>query len=154
MAHFSKANSIVISSHYILTSCINVSNSFSFLVNNLMSSIYVRYFFFCCCFFFLRCKFLTACAFLSSIIAITNSYGENVSPWKISLWIFSSAEIVPPAVHSTLEFYIVSVFNLIALSLIVYIFREYLMQLSRTILYLFLKSIQTKNTFFVSFCCL
>ena len=48
MVHFSMPNSIPISLLYILTVCIKVSNSFSFLVNSLMSSIYIRRLIFSC----------------------------------------------------------------------------------------------------------
>ena len=42
-AHFSMPNPIPISSLYILTACIRVSNSSSFLANSLISSMYIRW---------------------------------------------------------------------------------------------------------------
>ena len=48
MAHFSMPNSIPISWPYILTAYIRVSNSFSFLANSLMSSVYMRWLIFSC----------------------------------------------------------------------------------------------------------
>ena len=32
-----------------------------------------------------------------------NSKGDSASPWKIPLWIFISAKLLPPAVSSTLQ---------------------------------------------------
>ena len=43
LAHFSLPNSIIVSRLYILTACIEVSNHFSFLVNSLISSMYIRW---------------------------------------------------------------------------------------------------------------
>ena len=40
----------------------------------------------------------------SGIIAITNSNGDSATPWKIPLWIFTSAQRFPPAVSSTSDF--------------------------------------------------
>ena len=48
MAYFSMPNSISMSWLYILTVCVRVSNSFSFLANSLMSSGYIRWFIFSC----------------------------------------------------------------------------------------------------------
>ena len=67
-------NSIPISSLYTLSACITVSNSFSFLANSLMSSMYIRCLFVVVFFFFLLLiKFVSAYAFssiwLSGIIA-------------------------------------------------------------------------------------
>ena len=43
----------------------------------------------------------------SGIIAIMNGRGDSASPWKIPLWIFVSAKLFPPAVNSTLQFFMV-----------------------------------------------
>ena len=40
-------------------------------------------------------------------MAIMNSQGDSASPWKIPLWIFVSARLFPPAVNSTLQFFMV-----------------------------------------------
>ena len=39
------------------------------------------------------------------MFAITNSYGENASPWNIPLWIFISFKVYLLAVNYTLQFY-------------------------------------------------
>ena len=45
---------------------------------------------------------------LIGIMAIINNKGDNASPWKIPLWIFVSAKLLPPAVNSTLQVFIIS----------------------------------------------
>ena len=50
---------------------------------------------------------------LSSIMAIMNSKGDRASPWKIPLWIFASANLLPPAVSSTLQVFIVIIIIII-----------------------------------------
>ena len=68
---------------YILTAGIRVSNSFSFLANSLMSSMYIKW----CIFpsdllsFYPPVRFLRMR--LSGIIAIKNSNGDCASPWNI-----------------------------------------------------------------------
>ena len=54
MAHLSLPNPIPISLLYILTVCIRVSNSFSFLPNSFMSSIYIKLIFSCGLLSFIR----------------------------------------------------------------------------------------------------
>ena len=44
---------------------------------------------------------------LSGIMAIMNSKGDRASPWKIPPGIFVSAKLFPPAVNSTLQFFMV-----------------------------------------------
>ena len=39
----------------------------------------------------------------SGIMAIMNNKNDRASPWKIPLWIFTSAKILPPAVNSVLQ---------------------------------------------------
>ena len=79
-------NSIPMTWLYILTTCIWVSDSFSFLVAwcrpfTLGVKFFMR---------FMNClspvHFLSM--WLSRINAITNSNGDRESPWKIPLWIF------------------------------------------------------------------
>ena len=40
-------------------------------------------------------------------MTIMNSKGDSASPWKIPLWIFVSAKLFPPAINSTLQFFMV-----------------------------------------------
>ena len=66
---------------------------------------------------------------LSGVIAITNSHNESASPWKMDLWIFTSAQAFYPAVNSTFQFYVASIMNLMTLLDIIYIFRQSTIQL-------------------------
>ena len=43
----------------------------------------------------------------SGIMAIMNSNSDSTSPWKIPLWIIASAKLLPPAVNSTLQIFMV-----------------------------------------------
>ena len=89
---------------------------------------------------------------LSDIIAIRNSKGEWPSPWKIPLWIFVLAKLLPPAVNSTLQVFMVFSIKFMTLSDILYILRQFIIQLYGTILYAFLKSIQAIARFFRLVC--
>ena len=93
-------NSIPISWLHILTACIWVSMSFSFLENSLMSSMYIKWLIFSSDLL----SFYPAVHFLriwfSGIIAITNSNGDSAYPWNMPLWIFIYAKFFPPAVTS------------------------------------------------------
>ena len=80
MAHFSMPNSIPMTWLYILTESIKVYNSFSFLANSLMSSMYIRWLFCNLLSFYPDVHFLSM--WLSGIIAIINSNGDSASPWK------------------------------------------------------------------------
>ena len=84
-------NSIPISWLYIHTASIKVSNSFSFLANNLMS--YIRWLIFSCNSVILYLPIHFKSMWFSGIIAITNSDGDSTSPWNIPLWIFTLAKI-------------------------------------------------------------
>ena len=57
--------------------------------------------------------FLGIC--LSGVIDITNSNGDNVSPWNILLWIFTSAKLIPTTHNSALQFFVVFLINFITL---------------------------------------
>ena len=105
MVHFSMLNSIPMSWLYIITVCIRVSKSFSFLANSLISSMYIRWLIFSCDLLSLypSVYFLGMC--LSGIIAIINRNGNRTSPWNILPWIFASAKLFSPAVNSTLGFH-------------------------------------------------
>ena len=146
-------NSIPMSWLYILTVCIKLSNSFSFLVNSLMSSMYIRWIIFSGN--FVNCyrivHFLSM--WLSGIIAITNSNGDSASPWKIPLWIFTTAKLFSPVVNYTLQISIVISINLMTLPDILYILRQSITQFSGTIWYAFLWLIHATPTFSVSFYC-
>ena len=87
---------------------------------------------------------------LSCIIAIMNTNGECASPWNIPLWIFVSAKLLPPAVYSTLKVFMVSSIKFMNSCDILYIFRQFIIQLCGTISYAFLLSIQAHS--YVFFC--
>ena len=80
-----------------------VSSSFSFFANSLMSSMYIRWLIFSCDLLSLYPAVHFLSMWLSGIMAIMNSKGDSVSPWKIPLWVFISAKLLPPAVSSTLQ---------------------------------------------------
>ena len=97
---FSMKNSIPISSLYILTACNSVSNSFSFcqtiwcrgwfLFLQFMNFDVVVDFFSCNLWsFYPPGHFLNIS--VSGIIIIKNRNGDSAYPWKITLWIFTSA---------------------------------------------------------------
>ena len=101
-AHLSMPISIPIFWLHILS--IRVCNSFSFLANSLMSSMYIRGLI-----FFWR--FVEFSLWLSSRIVITNSNCNSVSPWKIPVQIFTSDKIFPSADSSTIQFLMVFSIN-------------------------------------------
>ena len=103
MAQFFMPNSIPMPRLYILSVCIRLSSSFSFFANSLMSSIYIRWLIFTCDLLSLYPGVHFLIIWLSGIMAIMNSKGDSASPWKIPLWIFVSAKLLPPAVNSTLQ---------------------------------------------------
>ena len=133
---------------YILTLCIRVSSSFSFFANSLMSSMYIKWLTFSCelLSLYLAVHFLRM--WLSGIMTIMNSKGDRASPWKIPLWIFASVNLLPPAVKSTLQVFIVLSMKLMTSSDILYILRLFTIQLCGTISYAFLLSIQAIARFF------
>ena len=71
-------------------------------------------------------------------IGITNSNGDSAFPWKIPFSIFSSAELLPSAVSSTLHFFRVLSKNLMTSLYILYNLTQSIMQFCRTIMYAFL----------------
>ena len=123
---------------YILTACMRVSSSFSFFANSLMSSMYIRWLIFSCNLLSLYPAVHFLSMWLSGIMAIMNSKGDSTSPWKIPLWIFVSAKLLPPAVSSTLQVYMVILMKFMTSCDILYIFRQCIIQLCGTILYAFL----------------
>ena len=77
-----------------------------------------------------------------------NIKGDRASTSKIPLWIFASANLLPPAVSSTLQVFIVLSMKFMTSSDILYILRLFIIQLCGTISYAFLKSIQAIVRFF------
>ena len=138
MAHFS----IPISLLYILTVCIRVFCATLFLVNSLMSSMYIKWLIFSCDLLSLYPAMHFLRMWLSGIIAITYSDGDSASPWNIPLWIFTTAKLFPPAVNLTLQIYMVFSINCMIWLGILDIFRRCSIQLWRTISKAFLLSIQ------------
>ena len=131
---FSMPNDIPISSRYILTTCIRLSHSFSFLANSLMSSMYIRGLIFSCDLVSLYRPAHFLSMWLTGIITIINSNGVSVFPWKIPLRIFKSAKLF----FSYCQFYSL-VFHC-SLNKLYYFIRylvhfEFIIQLCGTILY-------------------
>ena len=94
-------NSIPMSRLYILTVCIRVSSSFSFFAKSLMSSMYIKWLTFSCDLLSLYPAVPFLSMSLSGNMVIMNSKGD-IDDWKITLWIFASANL-PPAISSTLQ---------------------------------------------------
>ena len=63
---------------------------------------------------------------LSGIMAIMKSKGDRASPWKIPIWIFASANLLPPAVNSTVKVFIVLSMRFMTLTDILYILRLFI----------------------------
>ena len=103
MTHYSKTNPIPMSGMYILTACTRVSSSFSFFVNSFMSSLHIRWLIFSC----VLLSWYPAMHFLSmwfsGSMAIMNS-DDRASPLEITLLIFASGNLLPPAVNFTIHF--------------------------------------------------
>ena len=126
MAHFSMPNPIPISWLNYHTVCIRVSNSFSFLVKSLISSMYVKWLNYACD---LLCLYLAVHfqrMWLNGIMAITNSNGDSASPWNMPLWVFTSAQLFPPTVNSTLQICMIFSINCTTWPSILYIFRQFI----------------------------
>ena len=152
MSNFLMPNSISISSLYILTAGIRVSNSF-FIFDKQFDIVHVHW---VVNLFLWFMKFIvplriSLSMWLSGIIAITNSNGATTSPWNIYLWIFTWANVLPPAVNFTLLFFMISSMNFMTSCDILYILRQSIIQFCRTISYAFLLSIHGLSTFCVSF---
>ena len=81
-------------------------------------------------------KLVAPCVFPKSVLsgttAITNSKSNSASPWKTSLWIFTSANFFPPAVNFTHYFFMV--YSMTS-SDIFYILRQSIIQFCGTISY-------------------
>ena len=74
---------------------------------------------------------------LSSFI-VTSSNGERVSPWNIPLWIFASSKLFRPAVNSSFQVFMVFSIKFMTSSDILYILRQFIIQLCGAISYAFL----------------
>ena len=74
---------------------------------------------------------------LSGIMTIMNSNNDRVSPWKIPLWIFASAKLLPPAVNSTFQVFMILSIKIMTSCDILYILRLFIIQLCGTISCLF-----------------
>ena len=93
---FSIPNSIPIFWLYILIACIRVSNSSSFFANSLCRPYTLSGWFFSWC----------PCTFSKYVTEWhhRNSNTESLSPWNITLWIFTSIKVFLLAVKSTPSF--------------------------------------------------
>ena len=140
--------SIPMSWLYIVTVCIRSSSSFSFFANSLMSSMYIKWLTFSCDLLSLYPAVHFLSMWLSGIMAVMNSKGDRASPWKIPLRIFASTNLLPPAVNSTLQVFMVLSIKFMTSFAILYILRLFIIQLCRTISHAFLLSIQAIARFF------
>ena len=141
-------NHISMSWLYILNACIRVASLFSFFANSLTSSLFIRWLIFSCDLFSLYPSVHFLRVWLSGIMVIMNSNGDSESPWKILLWIFASAKLLPPAVNCTLQVFIVFSIKFMNSSDILYILKLLIIQVCGTISYAFLWSIQVIARFF------
>ena len=64
-----------------------------------------------------------------------NSKGDRASPWKIPLWIFVSAKILPPIINFTLQVFMVFSMKFMTSSDILYVLSLFIIQLYGTISY-------------------
>ena len=75
----------------------------TFFANSLMSSMYIRWLIFSRDLLSLYPAVYFLNMWFSGIMAVMNSKRDSASPWKIPLWIFVSAKLLPRAVSSTLQ---------------------------------------------------
>ena len=125
-----------------------VSSSFPFFANNLMSSMYIRWLIFSCDRLSLYPAVHFLSMFFSGIMALMNSKDDTVSHCKMPPWIFVSAMLLPPAVSSALQIFMVSSMQFMTSFDILYILRQCNIQLCGSISYAFLLSIQALARFF------
>ena len=71
-------------------------------------------------------------------MSIMNVNGDSGSFWNILLLIFASAKLLPPAVNSILQVFMVFLIKFMTSYDILYILRQFIMQLFGTIAYAFL----------------
>ena len=143
-------NSMPISRLYILIMFIRVSSSFSFLANSLMSSMYIKWLTFSYDLLSLYSAVHFLSMWFSGIMGIMNSKGDRASPWKIPLWIFASANLLPLVVNSAVQVFMVLWIKFMTSCDILYILRMFIIQLCGNISYAFLLSIQAIVRFFPS----
>ena len=125
----------------------------SFIANSLTSSMYIWWLIFFCDLLSLHRAVYFLSMGLSDIIAFINSNDDSASPWNIPLWIFTSAKLFPPAVNSTRQVFLVFSIKFMTSSDILYILRQFIIQLCGITSYAFLLSIQAITSFFsVSSC--
>ena len=134
IVNFSMPNSILIWWLYILTACIF---QFFFIFDKLFDVVHVHL---VIDHFQRFVKFVSSCAFPKYIKWHHHYYsnGDRPSPWKIPHWIFTSAMRFPPAVNSTLQFFIIFLKNFMTLSDIKNNLRWFIIQLCGTISHTFL----------------
>ena len=130
-------NSILMSWLYILR-VFEFPGLFSFFANSLMSSMYIKWLIFSCDLLSLYLAVHFPNMWLIGIMAIMNSNGDSASPWKIPLWIFVSAKLLPPAVNYTLLIFMVFSIKYTTSSDILYILLLFIIQLCGSISYDFL----------------
>ena len=123
---------------YLLTVCIRFSSSFSYFANSLMLSMYIKWLTFSCDLLSLYRAVHFLSMWLSGIMAIKNIKGDRASLWKIPLWIFALANLLPPAVYSILQVFIFFSMKFMTSSDILYILRLFIIQSCGTISYAFL----------------
>ena len=103
MVHFSMLDSIPISWLCILTADIRLSSSFPFLQTIWYCPCRWGGWFFSYDLWSLYPPVHFVIMWLGGIIAITNSRCDMASPWKISLWIYTSVKLFPYPFSSTLQ---------------------------------------------------
>ena len=113
-----------------------------------MSSMYIRCLIFSCDLLGLYPAVHFLSMGFSGIMAIMNSKGDSVSPWKMPPWIFVSAMLLPPAVSPTLQVFMFCSMKFMTSCDILYILRQCSIQLCGSISYAFLLSIQAIARFF------
>ena len=70
---------------------------------------------------------------LSGIVAITNSNGDTTSPWNICTTLdFHLNKLFPLALHSTLQFFIVSSIHFMTFQAVLYILSQSIIQVCET----------------------
>ena len=117
---------------YILAVYIRVSNSFSFLAKFEVINVHQVVDLFCDL-LSLHPVVHFQRMWLSGI-AITNINSDSASPWNMLLWIFTSAKLFLPTVNFTLKISKVFSINCTIWKSILYILRQYNIQVCETIL--------------------
>ena len=140
-------NSILTPCLYMLTACIRIYNSFSFLANSSMSSMYIKRLIFFCDFPSLYPAVHFLSMWLSGIIAIIISNGDSAPPGKITLLDFCFSYFLQLSILLS-KFLMVCSIKFMTSSNILYIWWQFDIPLCGTISYAFLQSIQAIARFF------